>query len=55
MNVLMIRYRLECTIHIKKDNNKIEYMVYIRERSMPNLRNIIKPYFHSSMLYKIKG
>jgi len=23
MNVLMIRYRLECTIHLKRQNNKI--------------------------------
>jgi hypothetical protein len=48
MNVLMIRYRLECTLHIKKQN-KIEYLIYIREGSMPLLRYIVSPYFHPSM------
>jgi hypothetical protein len=42
MNVLMIRYRLECTLHIKKQN-KIEYLIYIREGSMPLLRYIVIP------------
>ena len=35
MNVLIIRYRLECTIHLKKQNQKIEYMIYINQSSMP--------------------
>jgi hypothetical protein len=54
MNVLMILYRLECTIHKKKrQNNKIEFMIYIRQSSMPLLRTIVIPYMHSSMLYKL--
>jgi len=53
MNVLMIRYRLECTIHKKRQNNKIEFMIYIRQSSMPLLRTIVIPYMHSSMLYKL--
>jgi hypothetical protein len=56
MNVLMIRYRLDCNLSLKRrKNKKIEYMIYIRERSMPILRKFVKPYFHPSMLYKIKG
>ena len=53
MNVLMIRYRLECTIHLKKRNQKVEYMIYIRQNSMSLLRTIVKPYLCSSMLYKL--
>lgn len=56
MNVLMIRYSLECTIHIKRrPNQKIEHLIYIKERSMPHLRTIVAPYYHSSMVYKING
>jgi len=55
MNVLMIRYILECTIHKKKQNKKIEYMIYIQQGSMASLLNIVSPYMHSSMLYKLKS
>ena len=54
MNVLIIRYRLECGLHLKRQNQKIEYMIYIRQASMPLLRTIVTPYFHPSMYYKIK-
>jgi hypothetical protein len=54
MNVLMVRYRLECNLRLKRrQNNKIEYMIYISQSSMPLLRTIVTPYFHPSMLYKL--
>jgi len=54
MNVIMIRYRLNCKIREKRQsNNKIEYMILIRQDSMALLRTIVKPYMHSSMLYKL--
>jgi len=53
MNVLMIRYGLECTMTLKKQNQKVEYMIYIRQNSMSLLRSIVKPYLCSSMLYKL--
>jgi hypothetical protein len=56
MNILMIRYRLDCRLLrqlLKRQNNKIEYMIYIRQGSIPLLRTIVAPYFHPSMLYKI--
>jgi hypothetical protein len=56
MNVLMIRYGLECTLLrqlLKRRNNKIEYMIYIRQGSIPLLRTIVSPHIHSSMLYKL--
>lgn len=53
MNVLIIRYRLECKITLKKQNQKVESMIYIRQNSMSLLRSIVKPYVCSSMLYKL--
>lgn len=53
INVLMIRYGLICSVHLKQSRNKIEPQVYISERSMPLLRSIVSPHFHSSMLYKL--
>jgi len=56
MNVLIIRYRLKCTLRLKKrQNNKIEYTIYISQSSMPSLLNIVSPFMHSSMLYKLKS
>ena len=56
MNVLIIQYKLECKIRLKKrKNNQIEYMIYISQSSMPSLLNIVSPFMHSSMLYKLKS
>jgi len=38
---------------LKKQNQKVEYMIYIRQNSMSLLRSIVKPYLCSSMLYKL--
>lgn len=54
MNVLIIRYRLECTIHLKRQNQKVEYLIYIREGSMALLRSIVIPFMHPSMYYKLR-
>ena len=51
MNVLIIRYRLECTIHLKRQNQKVEYLIYIREGSMALLRSIVIPFMHPSSMY----
>lgn len=52
INVLIIKYRLECTI---REHKKNQYRIYIKQRSMPLLREIVKPYFESTMLYKIRN
>jgi LAGLIDADG DNA endonuclease family len=52
INVLIIKYRLECTI---REHKKNQYRIYIKQRSMPLLREIVLPYFESSMLYKIRN
>ena len=39
MNVLIVKYGLECTLHYRNTQPRI----YIRERSMAKLRNIVAP------------
>ena len=50
MNVLMIKYRLECTLQF---HSPTQPRIYIRRRSMPLLCSIVIPYMHSSMYYKL--
>jgi hypothetical protein len=50
MNVLIIKYRLECRLQY---STKRQPRIYIRQRSMPLLRSIVIPYFHPSMRYKL--
>jgi hypothetical protein len=53
MNVLVVRYDLKCVIRLKKQNKKVEYLIYIRQSSMPLLRTIVTPFLHPSMYYKV--
>ena len=50
VNVLIIKYNLICYI---RENNKNQYRIYISEKSMDKLREIVLPYMDNSMLYKI--
>lgn len=43
------RYKISCSIH--KSHGK--YRIYILAKSVPILRDIIIPYMHQSMLYKL--
>ena len=49
INVLIIKYRLVCTLQQDKDKARI----YILRSSMETLRTIVKPYIIPEMLYKI--
>ena len=50
VNVLIIRYNLICTIW---EPNKGQFRIYIAQKSMDNLREIVLPYIHDTMLYKL--
>lgn len=50
MNVLIIRYELVCTLHKKREN---QYRIYISSKSMSRLKEIVDPYMHESMCYKL--
>jgi hypothetical protein len=41
MNVLIIRYDLKSSLHLKRKN---QYRIYISQHSMPLLRTIVIPY-----------
>ena len=50
MNILIIRYSLDCSLHKLGDS----YRIYIKRKSMPTLCSIVKPYMIKSIEYKIK-
>lgn len=52
MGVLIIRYKLDFILRFHMPAN--HSIIYIRERSMPLLRTIVRPHMHSSITYKIK-
>jgi len=52
MNVLIVKYSLDCTIRTHREN---QYRIYIQQNSMTLLVKIVSPYMHSSMLYKLKS
>ena len=53
------KFNLDCTIQLltKKglvlDLSKDKYSLYIKVSSLPRLRELVLPYMHSSMLYKL--
>jgi len=51
MNVLILRYRLDCTL---RSHSSGGFRIYIKTNSMPLLRSIVLPFMHFSMLYKIQ-
>jgi hypothetical protein len=56
LNVLNIKFRLDCTIQKNKKKNNTQkgaYRIYIKKGSMSNLQSILSPYMPSTMLYKI--
>jgi len=50
MNVLMVRYRLDCSMHKHRTG---QYRIYIKKHSMGELRTVVKQHMVPSMLYKI--
>jgi LAGLIDADG DNA endonuclease family len=52
-SILKTKYNLDTTIHKSGLNNK--YNIYVPKTSFIILREIVKPYFHPTMLYKLKN
>lgn len=50
INVLMIRYRLDCTVRFHTSSQP---RIYIKQRSMAKLQTIVGPWMLPSLLYKI--
>lgn len=51
INVLIIKFGLECTIH-KQENY---FVIYIKSKSLKKNLHYMLPYIHPTMLYKFKG
>jgi len=50
INVFIIKYGIDCGIQY---STKKYPRIYIYKISMPKLREIVMPYMHESMLYKL--
>lgn len=51
MNILMLRYDLQCTIHTTRSGPRI----YVSENSMPKLRSIVGSHMLPFSMYKLAG
>jgi len=51
--ILKTKYNLDTTIHKSGLNN--QYNIYVPKASFIFLREIAKPYFHPTMLYKLNN
>jgi len=49
INILKEKFDLNCTVQ----SDKNLYLIYIRSESMPKFKDLVKPHFHHSMLYKL--
>lgn len=56
-DIFKVKFNLDCTIQLlsKKGGNtpKDKYSLYIKVSSLPRLIELVLPYMHSSMLYKL--
>lgn len=50
VNILLLRYHLKCSINCSTQGGP---RIYIHTCSAQRFSNIVKPYFHPSMLYKL--
>lgn len=50
ISVLKEKFNIDCN-PMKRDSNK--FRIYVKAKSLNDLRNLVSPYFVPSMLYKI--
>ena len=50
--VLKEKFNLDCSIQ-RHNKNKEQFRIYIKSKSIVHFKNLVSPYFHESMLYKI--
>lgn len=49
IQILKNKFDLDCSLH--KDRDK--YKIYIKKNSLPKFKELVAPYFHDSMRYKL--
>ena len=52
-SILETKFNLSSTLFMVKKNKKIYYRIRINKSSMASLIELVRPYFISSMLYKL--
>jgi hypothetical protein len=57
INVLYIRYDIQCSLYMKKSSTSLRKYprIVIPSKQLKKLHKIVYPYFINEMLYKIKG
>lgn len=50
IKVLKDKFDLDCTLNL---HSKDQYRIYISAKSMDKFRDLVSPYFHESMMYKL--
>ena len=51
VNVLIIKFQLDCTIHTQEKYK----VIYIKSKSLKKFLHFLLPFIHPTMLYKFKG
>lgn len=54
-NLLKFKYNLVATPNNAGDKYKKQFVIYIHKESMNKLSNIVLPYIHPSMKYKLNS
>ena len=54
IRVLKDKFDLNCSIHTRKNMVKTPYMIYIKADSFIKFVELVSPYFHPSMKYKLE-
>lgn len=55
IKVLKTKFDLNCSLHTRKATKRTleSYTFYIKAESIPKFKELIKPFFHESMRYKL--
>jgi hypothetical protein len=54
VKVLKENFDLNCSIHTRKNSVNTPYMIYVKADSFTKFVELVSPYFHSSMMYKLQ-
>jgi len=52
IKILKENFDLDCSLQLAK-KDKDQYIIYVKYNSMEQFRNIVTPYFHESMKFKL--
>lgn len=53
VKVIKDNFDLNCSIHTRNDRVKPQYLIYVKADSHAKFVNLVSPYFHPSIMYKL--